>query len=616
LIALADHIPAARGAANRLSLTEHGKPACKVVVVADKQPEALMMRAAESITSSVQEWGGADLPTAFVSATSRALPSGPAIVLTTLEAFHKLAPETGNAHLAALRAEFVDRQGFACFPVESAGVTRMFVVGPTPQGVFNGAIYLREFLIDGPKDALNVRQDTVVRSPQMGGRGVYLLTIWGNEAEYTAKDWLTVLDSFARDGMDRVYFWVSGHFPSKLFPQTYKVADTLKGVTYESTQHSGIPDLADQRTLIRHAHEMGLKFYLGGGLGGWVGSLFVTNLQPETYKQNAVGDSGSDQSDESLCPSNANVRQALIHYYLEMFDALPEADGLYIESADEMGACHCSVCSRILDEYGSTQYGQSQLSLIQEIMRAIWQSHPRARLAYSVGYTPHKNDPAFYEVMRQMRDPRMEWIEMRGSYEFPGPGGKPLPAPYFSPQMLGWRYHDDKPLAQMISDFNRFGKEAWYGAVSTFSPGFSSGSLYKQIPLPTGELPYVLTHFVHRELTWEPALSEQAVRARIQRRFFGQDAPPVLSDDIWDLREIIRTVSKGVWGVNSSKQWAYLGCKGIPAEADARMKEIERDIQQARAPASPKTTSGLDLMARAIREVRSQCVGKAAPNED
>src|SRR2546425_518721 len=87
-------------------------------------------------------------------------------------------------------------------------VCSVFVVGPTPRGVFNGAIYLREFLIDGLRDDLYVRQDTVVRSPRMGGRGVYLLTIWGNEAEYTAKDWQTVLDSFARDGMDRVYFWV------------------------------------------------------------------------------------------------------------------------------------------------------------------------------------------------------------------------------------------------------------------------------------------------------------------------------------------------------------------------------------------------------------------------
>jgi hypothetical protein len=568
-----------------------------------------MLQAAKAITDTVWQWGGAHLPTSIISGTNPDLPSQPAIVLTTLNGLHEMAPEVENARPALLRGEFVGVHGFACFAAKHGDVTRMFVVGVTPRGVFNGAIYLRDFLIDGSKDNLYVRQDTVVRSPRMGGRGVYLLTIWGNEAEYTAKDWLTVVDSFARDGMDRVYFWLSGHFPSKLFPQTYKVADTLKGVTYESTEHSGISDLEDQRKLIRHAHEMGLKFYLGGGLGGWVGTLFVTNLQSDTYKQNATGDSGGDQSDESLCPSHPKVRQALIRYYKEMFDALPEADGLYIESADEMGACRCPVCSRVIDAYGSTQYGQAQLSLIQEMMQAVWQNHPQARLAYSVGYSPHKNDPAYYEVLRQMTDPRMEWIEMRGSSDFPGPESQPLPAPYFSQHMLAWRYHDGKPLKQMVSDFNRLGREAWYGAVSTFSPGFSSGSLYKQIPLPTDELPYVLTHFVHRELTWEPGLSEQTVRARIAQRFFGQEAPPELGNDIWDLRELIRVASAGVWGINSAKRWAYLGCKGMPRDVRTRIEEIERDMRKARAGSGPKTRYGLELMAGAIGRLRTECAG-------
>lgn len=612
LIGFAASILAARGAEERLPLARQGKPECTVILAAGKPSEMLLMRAAEAVSGTVRKWAGVDLPTTVVSEASSDLPSGPAIVLITLDRLHNIAPAIENSQLAALRAQFVDDHGFACFSARSSGGTRMFVVGRTPRGIFNGAIYVRDFLIDGSKDDLYVRQDTVVRSPGMGGRGVYLLTVWGNEAEYRAQDWLPVLDSFARDGMDRVYFWVSGHFPSKLFPASYKVADILKGMTYDSTAHSGIPEMEDQRKLIRHAHEMGLKFYLGGGLGGWVGTVFLTGLQRDTFKQNAVGDSGGDQSDESLCPSHPKVRDALIRYYKEMFDALPEADGLYIESADEMGACHCHVCSRVIDEYGSTQYGQAQLSLIQQIMQAVWRDHPHAHLAYSVGYDPHKHDPAFYEAMRQMADPRLEWIEARGSYEFPGPEGKLQPAPYFSPHIMAWRYHDGKPLKQMIADFNRLGREAWYGAVSTFSPGFSSGSLYHAIPLPTDEVPYVVTHFVHRELTWEPALSEEAVQAAMQKRFFGQEAPPGLSKDLWELRELNRTVSEGVWGLDSSKHWAYLGCRGTSSDAADRMREIERDIQQARPDASPKTVYGLDLMIRSIRQIRNECGGKGA----
>jgi hypothetical protein len=130
-------------------------------------------------------------------------------------------------------------------------------------------------------------------------------------------------------------------------------------------------------------------------------------------------------------------------------------------------------------------------------------------------------------------------------------------------------------MYRSVKDFNRLGREAWYGAVSTFSPGFSSGSLYKQIPLPTDQLPYVLTHFVNGELTWEPGLSEQAMRARIAQRFFGQEATTELSSGIWDLRELIRVASAGVWGINSAKRWAYLGCKGMPADVKARIEELE-----------------------------------------
>jgi hypothetical protein len=73
-----------------------------------------------------------------------------------------------------------------------------------------------------------------------------------------------------------------------------------------------------------------------------------------------------------------------------------------------------------------------------------------------------------------------------------------------------------------------------------------------------------------------------------------------------------RTVSAGVWGLDSSKHWAYLGCGGISVDSAARMQEIERDIQQARPDASPKTVYGLDLMIRSIRQIRNECGGKGA----
>ncbi len=607
LILLGSHLCTSARAESMLALTKAGKPVCTVVLTDRAEPELLMTRAVQSIINIVQHWGGASLPVVTLKASAQNLPEGPAIVLTTLERLRKVAPEIETSTNAVMRVASLDEDGFACVPVESGGVLRIFVVSRTPRGVFNGAVYLRDFLIDGNKDNLYIQAENVVRTPQMKGRPVYLLTIWGNEDEYTARDWMTVFDSFARDGMDRVYFWLSGHFPSKRFPQTYKVDDVIKGVTYDSTKGSGIGTVEAQRRMIQYAHQMGLKFYLGGALGGWVGSMFLTHLDRDTLRTNSIGDTGSDDSEAALCPSNSRVRQALIQYYKEMFDVLPEADGLYIESADEMGECQCNLCRKPVDELGSKQFGQAQLSLVQEIMHGIWQDHPDARLAYTIGYRPHQKDSAYYEVIRQMNDERLEWMEARGSWEFPDPQGKPFPAAYFARKIMGWKYHDTKPLEQIVSDVHRMGREGWYGCISTFSPGFASGSFYRDIPFPTDQLPYLLTHLVHREMTWEPALTIEGIHKRVQRRFFGKEASEDLGKYLWELRELIRTASSKTWAITASREWGYLGCGQVSPEVLTQMDKIEQRVQQARSGASPKTLAGLDLMTRAINDIRREC---------
>ncbi|MFB3906560.1 MAG: hypothetical protein ACE15E_24225 [Acidobacteriota bacterium] len=524
----------------------------------------------------------------------------PAIVLTTFDQLERLLPGTRDS--AFLQVPTMNDHGFTCHLVGQ----NYFVVGRTARGVFNGAQYLADFLIDGPGSGLYLQARTVIRSPQMLGRPVYLLTIWGNEDEYTEKDFAKVFDSFARDGMDRVYFWASGHFPSKKFPQTFRVEDNIEGKVYDSTKDTGIGSVEALRKVTRAAHERALMLYLGGALGGWAGTRFLTNLDRTTFKRGSVGESGEDGSALSLCPSNPEARKALIEYWTEMFDAIPEADGLYIESADEAGGCNCAECSRPVDDFGSKQFGQAQLSLVIEIMNHVWLKHPHARLAYTVGYGPHAKDPAYYEKIRKMNDPRFEWMEARASWEMPGPEGAPWPAPYFSSRMMGWKYHDMRSLEDLVSDIRRMGKEGWYGAISTFSPGFNSGSFYRDIPFPTHLLPYVLTHFLYREMTWEPAITLEEARRRTQARFFGSDAPEYLSQDLWTLREMIRNVSR-VWGLGSDGRWGYTGeCSAKSGDLD-RLDPIARRIEQARSSAGPKGLESLDLMYRAVCDIRAHC---------
>jgi hypothetical protein len=268
--------------------------------------------------------------------------------------------------------------------------------------------------------------------------------------------------------------------------------------------------------------------------------------------------------------------------------------------ADEWGECVCGECSKPVDEFGSRQFGQSQLSLIQEIMRGIWSRHPRARFSFTLGYDEHKSDPAFYEVVRQMSDPRIEWMEARGRWEFSGParwGGISNPAPAslpaccFSKQVMRWAQWYNLPIERMVADANRAASAGFYGMITSFEPGFASGSFYREIPFPTHLLPYALTAFAYREMTWNPSLTLDELKERVLWRFFGEGASKELAEDLWALREFIREVS-------AKQQFTQ--------EETALVQKVERDIRQAEPLANPKALDGIALMRRAIEDARKQ----------
>ena len=565
--------------AETLPLVENGKPACTLVVIQSEGSPWLINRAAEAVITTVKRWTGVDLPQVRIGQQGGTLPPEPAIVLGTLDGLVRFAPE---CKAETVPAEFLNQHGFACVPIKRGAGLRFIVTGPTPRSVFNGAVFVRDFRIDGTKTDLALRTTPIVRTPQLPGRAVYLLTIWGHEARYTADNWITVFDSFARDGFDRIYFWFSGHFPSKKYPQTYKCKDG----PWDSTVESGIPTIEDHRTIIRAAHDRGLKIYLGGALGGWVGTRFLTNEAPGTMK--TPPKNAGNPAQWSLCPSSPASRKALIEYYGEMFDALPEADGVFIESADEWGACVCADCGKPLDKLGSTQFGQAQLSLVQEIMAEIWRNHPHARVCYTIGYDEHRKDPAYYRVIREMNDPRVEWMEARNSWSFPGPDGSDRPARTFSRQVMRWRQYYGQPLDNLVQDANRVGSEGWYGLITAFEPGAGTGDFYRDIPYPTDIMPYVLTGFVWREMTWEPLLTREQMLNRVRQRFFGREAEPRLAEDLWSLREILRESAGG---------------KLSPANR-AKLASIEDRAAKARASAGPKTAETLDLVNRAVADIR------------
>lgn len=576
-----------------LRLTKDGQAACRIVLMTPSPSDRLAEMAVRAIADPVKRWGGVELPVlrlgreASKEQAGQALAS-PAIVLATLDELRRVEPDIVLGTPALLRLESLDEHAYVRVPMTRDGVRLLVVAGRTPRGLYNGAVHLGECNIDGPAGELTADASEVVRSPHLRQRPVYVLTIWAEEDEYSTDDWMKVFEAFARDGITHVYFWLSGHYPSKAFPQTCKLADK----DWDSTVDSRIATLDDQRRLIQRSHELGMRFYIGGALGAWCGTFMLTHREPGTMREGSSDESGQDVSAWSLCPSSERARNALVAYYKEMFDSLPEADGLYIESADEYGECACARCRVPVDSLGSRMFGQNQLSLVQRIMHEIWRDHPNARLAYTIGYTPHKQDPAYYEVVRQMSsDPRIEWMEARRSWTFPGPDGKARPPVFFSPRILNWEYFDTRPLNTLIENSWQAAESGLAGCIATFSPGFASGSFYHEIPYPTHQLPYVMTHFVFREATWSPTASVEEMKRRVGQRFFGAQATSESIEQLWSLRDLML---------------ATAGRKIRPEQLE-KLARIEAAVATARGAASPKMRDGLDLMTRAAGDIRQRC---------
>ena len=576
-----------------LPLTRGDQSACRIVVMLPSPKDRLAEMAAEAVAGPVKRWSGVELPVLRLghdasSEQAKAALAEPAVVLASLDQLQRFEPALASEHDVLLRLESMDEHAYVCLPVERPDARLLIIAGRTPRAVYNGAVYLGETAIDGAAGALSAEMHEALRSPQLTKRPMYALTLWGEEDEYSTEDWMKMFETFARDGITDVYFWLSGHFPSKAFPRTCKLADNH----WDSTVDSRIATIEDQRRLIDRAHELGMRFLVGGGLGAWCGTFMLTDRDPQTLRRGSKDESGQDVSEWALCPSSDRAREALVAYYKEMLDSLPQADGLYIESADEFGECTCERCRVPVDDLGSRMFGQSQLSLIQRLMHEVWKEHPHARLAYTIGYTPHRRDPAYYEVVRQISaDPRIDWMEARDSWSFPGPAGEPLPPAFFAPRVLRWEYCEKKSLDQLVQNSWRAATSGFVGWIATFSPGFDSGSFYHQVPLPTDRLPYVLTHFVYREAAWSPTASVEEMKQRVGKRFFGRGAATEWVEHLWSLRELMRETA---------------GRKIRPAQLE-RLARIEAAIAAGHDGASPKAREGLDLMARAASDIRQMC---------
>jgi hypothetical protein len=610
------------------ALVRGGMPVATVVVSAGDSP--LWDASISAIVATAKRWGGAE-PRVVRLGRDAKLPEGNLILLGTSETSEVIAGLSGKVESPLGRVLFGDPQGFAIDALDEGGSKRLVIAGKTPRGAYNGVIYCRDFLLDaspGVVGKANVftRRASMLRTPRVAARGPYTLPLYGVAMSYTAEDWMKIIDRCAEDGMDRVYFWLSGHHPSKKFPHLYNIdATTGTKLTVEGV-----------RKLIRHCHDRGIRFYIGGGVFAWTAAHYLQNNHPEIAAVQAHG----------LCPSKPFARTGNREHFLEMYETWSEADGFMFEIRDEHGECRCAECQASLDSFGSKGYGRAEITWLQQFAREVWKKNPKLRFCWLIGYDEHAKDVLYYKQIRDMSDPRFEWLEVRvgldpkRAWRLPGPDGQPRPLAFFSRQILHFDPYYKIPITHILSAGTRCAEEGLFGYAPAFEPGFATGSYYSdQIPFPTDILPFTLSGFAYREATWEPSLTLDGLKERICQRYFSPDAPKRFADDLIYLRQFsidhaevlasfakprswydgrklepfslkgererVRTIADPKQrGVETERLKATVAkLAAVPAALD-RMKEIESAITASEPAATPKTRDGFTLIRRLINDTR------------
>jgi hypothetical protein len=329
-----------------------------------------------------------------------------------------------------------------------------------------------------------------------------------------------------------------------------------------------------------------------------------------------------------------------------MIDVFPQADGYMLEIRDELGECKCEKCAKPLDDRGSRQYGQSELDFLEKLTTAVWAKHPKTKFIWLIGYTPHKEDALYYERIREIgKDPRMEWLEVRNNWKLPSKDGGYKPLTYFSDRIYHWDQYYRFGAGGIQGHSKRTVEEGLNGFLPAYEPGFRSYSVYKTgspEPFPVHLIPYCLTQFYYRVYTWEPNLSREDMVQRGYRKYFTAEVPLLMVKDFFFLKDFMYThltamthdIGTGlgprgcgmlctvddIWTVNRTggierkirlmEQVADdIRRFGNMVEGKgqmARVLRIERQIAELRHKASRRSTATLDIMQRAIDDMRAE----------
>jgi hypothetical protein len=536
-------------------------------IVAPDRPSPLEDLAIQRINRTARDLFGFELP---VISASKVSPNAPAIILGT---------PANNPLLQGLDPVRAP-DGFL---IQSLGPGQLALVSRGDRGVFNGAVYLAEFAMQAGPPGIVLQTKTVRRESPIRNRGTYNLVCWGLAPRYTLQDWKKVIDGMADDGMNLIYFWLSGIFRSKLFPESFIYPETP--LTTD-----------DIRQLIVYAHSRGIEFYLGTGVFAWFGIDDIAKYRPD------LRDIGIPYMSRTL-PA---ARQAMKQYLMELYDAFPDADGMWLEIGDEGDyACKDPACQKPIDEFGSKVSGQASPSFLKDFSAGLWQKYPKAKLVWGVGYPEaHKWDVKYYDELRKnFRDPRYSFLEVRQNWMLQDSQGILKPLRDFSANAMHWDQYYGLPLRDIGERARRIQEDQLAGYVVAFEPGFNTHSVFgRAIPFPIDAIPYRLTRFAYREFTFDPNLTWNDFRRRLLDHFFGENADPELADLTITLFEFMRTGPI----TGSFRELAHpVDGHEYGRMLKPRLEAIEARLLKLEPGLGPRARSeGLPLLRRAIQDLR------------
>ena len=512
--------------------------------------------------------------------------------------------------------EFLSDEGFAIETIANGDARFLVIAGKNPVGVFHGAIYARDFLLDiqAPAKGVIVRQVKFMRSPALAVRGPYLLTQYGNTMLFTLEHWKHIIDMMAEGGINQIHWWIAGMYQSKKYPESFEIANSKMSVD-------------DIRELIRYSHARGMKFLVGGGGFSWHGINNISLAHPEMRTQ------------WGICPSNPVAQEYMTGYAMDWLETFPEADGLWIEPRDEHGLCRCDACMKSLDQYSSRQYGQSEMVWMKELMKKVWAKNPKYKLVWLIELVDkpeqaHADDPLYFERIREIKDPRFEWMVVWEAFKLVGPRNERTPVPFFSRNMLHWDLPYWPNLQNVFEHARICTEQGYLGYSNAWTAGWNTNDWYNMdIPYPVDLIPDVITSLGFREACWEPAQTWEDFVGRVHRRFFSSEVPRSMAEEMLFLRQYVTDATHFMvhtpietFFKDNTLAAEVARIKALPAEQQkaaldklvplidilqktrdeylARWEKLEADMSVMEPTASAKSKDTFALMRRAIADDR------------